>query len=138
MAETRARLSSLRSSKVAKGVGLGMLGALAGAGIAGGLKTKPDTSKLTQAVDEAVRLARGEKVAKILEQARVEKALAQNQARLAQANPTLYTSVMAGRKVPTGAVVLGGKPRMDLMRELAASMDRGAFQQKDPLSELMG
>jgi hypothetical protein len=102
------------------------------------MRTPTDTSEIDEAVNQAVRRSKGERVAKLLEQARMERTLAQNQARLAQANPTLYTSVMAGRKVPTGAVVLGGRPRTDLMRELAASMDSGAFQKRDPLSDLMG
>jgi secreted protein with Ig-like and vWFA domain len=113
---------------------LGGLGAL----LARNLRAPTDYSNVNNAVSLAVGQARGQQVAKLLEQARLEKAIAQNQARIAQANPTLYTSVMAGRRVPTGAVVLGGRPRMDLMRELAASMDSGAFQKRDPLSDLMG
>jgi len=45
---------------------------------------------------------------------------------------------MAGRRLPKGSVVLGGVPRQDLMRELAASMDSGRYAQPDPLSDLMG
>jgi hypothetical protein len=110
---------------------------LAGAGVAKAVRRPDDRSDLEEAVSVAMRRAKGEQVARLLEQSRMERAITQNQARLAQANPTLYTSVMAGRKVPTGAVVLGGRPRTDLMRELAASMDSGAFQKKDPLSELL-
>lgn len=120
--------------------GLTTLAAVLGGVLAGRalMRTPTDTSEIDEAVNQAVRRSKGERVAKLLEQARMERTLAQNQARLAQANPTLYTSVMAGRKVPTGAVVLGGRPRTDLMRELAASMDSGAFQKRDPLSDLMG
>jgi hypothetical protein len=114
------------------------LGALAGRGI-GKLIGKPsDLSQIREEETISRQRSASARIAQLLEQARMERTLAQNQARLAQANPTLYTSVMAGRKVPTGAVVLGGRPRTDLMRELAASMDSGAFQKRDPLSDLMG
>lgn len=134
---TRSRLGKLRKAGGKAAVPALALGALTGL-VMRGLRTPSSTAELDEAVNNAVRRAKGEKLGRLLEQARMERALAQNQARLAQANPTLYTSVMAGRKVPTGAVVLGGRPRTDLMRELAASMDSGAFQKKDPLSELMG
>lgn len=134
------KLASLRSSlpsgkKVAGGAALAGLAALM---VRKGFSTgAPNMASVEAQVRQAERERRGRQLADIFEQARMERALAQNQARLAQANPTLYTSVMAGRKVPTGAVVLGGRPRTDLMRELAASMDSGAFQKKDPLSELL-
>ena len=136
----RSKLGSLRrgAGVVARKPGMMALAALlAGAGVAKAVRRPDDRSDLEEAVNVAMRRAKGEQVARLLEQSRMERAITQNQARLAQANPTLYTSVMAGRKVPTGAVVLGGRPRTDLMRELAASMDSGAFQKKDPLSELL-
>jgi hypothetical protein len=136
----RSKLGSLRrgAGVVARKPGMMALAALlAGAGVAKAVRRPDDRSDLEEAVSVAMRRAKGEQVARLLEQSRMERAITQNQARLAQANPTLYTSVMAGRKVPTGAVVLGGRPRTDLMRELAASMDSGAFQKKDPLSELL-
>ena len=136
----RSKLGSLRrgAGVVARKPGMMALAALlAGAGVAKAVRRPDDRSDLEEAVNVAMRRAKGEQVARLLEQSRMERAITQNQARLAQANPTLYTSVMAGRKVPSGAVVLGGRPRTDLMRELAASMDSGAFQKKDPLSELL-
>lgn len=136
----RSKLGSLRrgAGVVTRKPGMMALAALlAGAGVAKAVRRPDDRSELEEAVSVAMRRAKGEQVARLLEQSRMERAITQNQARLAQANPTLYTSVMAGRKVPTGAVVLGGRPRTDLMRELAASMDSGAFQKKDPLSELL-
>ena len=113
---------------------LGGLGAL----VARGLRTPPNRGKVDEAVSLALSESQGQQVAQLLERQRMERAIRENQLRLARANPTLYTSVMAGRRVPSGAVVLGGQPRMDLMRELAASMDSGAYQKRDPLSDLMG
>lgn len=82
--------------------------------------------------------ARSNQIASLLEQARMQKSLAENTRRLAQSAPDLYSSVMAGQRLPKGSVVLGGRPREDLMRQLAASMDSGRFRKQDPLSDLMG
>ena len=133
------RLRAAAGAKTKGTLGLMALGGLAGVGLR--LLTKkapPDLSQIREEETISRQRSASARIAQLLEQARMERTLAQNQARLAQANPTLYTSVMAGRKVPTGAVVLGGRPRTDLMRELAASMDSGAFQKRDPLSDLMG
>jgi hypothetical protein len=131
-------LSSLKG-KVAPTKGNLALGALAGlAGTRMLLKKEPDTTQIDQLVNNAVAKSKSEKVARLLEQSRMEKALAENQMRLARQAPDLYTSVMAGRRVPKGSVVLGGRPRQDLMKELAASMDSGRYAQPDPLSDLMG
>lgn len=137
----RSKLGSLRIPKEQLKPSLRSLVGIAGGALLGRAAMQPDPQQRMQleaTVSEAMQRAKSERIAKLLEQARMERSLAQNQARLAQANPTLYTSIMAGRRVPTGAVVLGGQPRMDLMRELAASMDSGAFQKRDPLSDLMG
>ena len=131
-------LSSLKG-KVSPTKGNLALGALAGLATTRMLvKQNPDTTQLDQLVNNAVAKSKSEKVARLLEQSRMEKALAENQMRLARQAPDLYTSVMAGRRVPKGSVVLGGRPRQDLMRELAASMDSGRYAQPDPLSDLMG
>jgi len=131
-------LSSLKG-KVAPTKGNLALGALAGlAGTRMLMKKEPDTTQIDQLVNNAVAKSKSEKVARLLEQSRMEKALAENQMRLARQAPDLYTSVMAGRRVPKGSVVLGGRPRQDLMKELAASMDSGRYAPKDPLSDLMG
>lgn len=135
MASISSRLAALKKpgNLAAGAVGLGGLALLIGA-----LTKSRDTSDVERYVNRAELESRSQKVARILEAQRAQRSLAENQSRIAQANPTLYTSVMAGRRVPTGAVVLGGRPRMDLMRELAASMDSGAYQKRDPLSDLMG
>lgn len=99
---------------------------------------QPDPGAIQQRIDDAVNQSQSEKIAKLLEQARMERSIQKNQMQLARQTPDLYTSVMAGRRVPKGSVVLGGRPRQDLMRELAASMDSGRYAPKDPLSDLMG
>ena len=95
-------------------------------------------NQLEESIVRAERDAKSTKVAQLLKQAREEKALGENKQRLAQSAPDLYSAVMAGQRLPKGSVVLGGRPREDLMRQLAASMDSGRYRQQDPLSELMG
>jgi hypothetical protein len=65
-----------------------------------------------------------------IEHRRIETSMLRSMTRLAAANPQLYNEVMAGRKLPQGAVVLGGRPRMDLMEELALGMSAGQFPQE--------
>ena len=120
-----------------KMLGLGGLAGLGAAGIASALRsTKP--APLAQAGNNEIDNARAQKVAQILEQQRMEKTIRENAMRLAQSAPDLYSSVRAGQRLPKGSVVLGGRPREDLMRQLAASMDSGQFRKQDPLSDLMG
>jgi len=52
----------------------------------------------------------------------VEQELAKQSARLAAANPHLYNQIIAGRRLPQGAVILGGNPRTDLMEQIASGM----------------
>lgn len=120
-----------------KMLGLGGLAGLGAAGITSALRsTKP--APLAQAGNDEIDNARAQKIAQILEQQRMEKTIRENTMRLAQSAPDLYSSVMAGQRLPKGSVVLGGRPREDLMRQLAASMDSGQFRKQDPLSDLMG
>lgn len=149
MAGIRSKLKSVikkTSTKMPSPIGTGLaIGGLAALGhrIAtqtGGSLGIPASyqSDIEDKLRQAEAQAKSEKIGKLMEQARVEEAIRQNQARLAQVAPDVYTSVMAGRRVPKGSVVLGGRPRQDLMRELAASMGSGRFEKKDPLSELLG
>jgi len=120
-------------------VGLAGLAGLGGVALLKYLLNDPsNTSEVEQSVKNAEIQARSQKIAALLQQSREEQSLNENQKRLAQSSPDLYTSVMAGQRVPKGSVVLGGRPREDLMRQLAASMDSGRYKQQDPLSELMG
>lgn len=41
---------------------------------------------------------------------------------IAQTNPQLYNELVAGKRLPRGAVVLGGPPRRDLLEEVATMM----------------
>jgi hypothetical protein len=41
---------------------------------------------------------------------------------IAQTNPQLYNELVAGKRLPRGAIVLGGPPRRDLLEEVATMM----------------
>jgi hypothetical protein len=130
----RSKLGMLKSKPVMAGVG-----ALAALGLIRTLNKKPeDNASVVNQFEKQALGERSREVARLLEKARLERTIRENQMRLARGNPDLYTSIMAGRRLPKGSVVLGGVPRQDLMRELAASMDSGRYAQPDPLSDLMG
>ena len=136
--------------------GLGGLGALAALGYFGG-KTAYDivqgetdllgTGKRTQALanlsgqasaEQYEASARARRMASAMESQRMQRSIMENLQQVAQNNPALYNQVSAGRKLPRGAVVLGGQQRQDLLTELARAMDSGSFRQQDPLSDLIG
>lgn len=63
--------------------------------------------------------------------------MGQNLARLAALAPDVYNQVAAGRRLPKDAVVIGGRPRMDLLEQLSLGMSEGSFQEADPGEELV-
>jgi len=77
-----------------------------------------------------------------IEAGRLQDSIMRNAARLAAANPHLYGEVMAGRRLPQGAVVFGGEPRVDLMQQLATEMAMGEYPREVPpdeqLSQFLG
>lgn len=135
----KSRASSLRKSAMGKGLKYGALAGLAAVLVGRlGRERKIQPLESTETAQRLLEQSRSQKITKLLEQARIERMIQENQARIARSDPRLYTSVLAGRSVPTNSVVLGGRPRMDLMQELAASMGSGRFDRPDPLSELIG
>ena len=59
----------------------------------------------------------------------LQAAIDSNLRRVAQSDPAMYAQVMAGRRLPQGAVVLGGEQRTDLLQELGRAMAEGQFTQ---------
>jgi hypothetical protein len=57
----------------------------------------------------------------------IEQSIQGNLMRLQQSAPDIYAAVAAGRKLPQGAVVIGGAPRQDLLNELGRAMADGRF-----------
>jgi hypothetical protein len=56
-----------------------------------------------------------------------EDSITRNLQRIQQNAPDLYMAVAAGRRLPTGAVVLGGNQRTDLLQDLGRSMSDGQY-----------
>lgn len=72
-------------------------------------------------------------------QKRLERSMAGNLAALANSRPDIYAQLAAGRRLPKGSTVIGGRPREDILNEVALAMSEGAFQPNDdPLSALGG
>lgn len=61
----------------------------------------------------------------------VEEIARMNEQRLMQVAPDLANQILAGRRLPQGALVLGGRPRTDLMREFARQMATEPPQQQE-------
>jgi len=121
--------------KGAKVAGLGAL-ALLGTSLAsrkaqemGGVTTE---QLMNKALFDMMGDTRQSNIAGLVEQAKRETyqdSIQQNLARIQQHAPDLYLSVAAGRRLPTGAVVLGGTPRQDLLNDLGRAMADGRFSQ---------
>jgi hypothetical protein len=56
------------------------------------------------------------------QQEEIERLARVNEQRLMQMHPVLANQILAGRRLPRGAMVIGGKPRTDLLREFATQM----------------
>jgi len=82
-----------------------------------GLNTRDVMNELNAQKDREAILS-----ASISRKQSVERELAKQSARLAAANPHLYNQIVAGRRLPQGAVILGGNPRTDLMEQIALGM----------------
>lgn len=82
-----------------------------------GLDTRQVMNELNAAEDRDAILS-----ASMARKQNVERELARQSARLAAANPHLYNQIIAGRRLPQGAVILGGSPRTDLMEQIASGM----------------
>ena len=93
--------------------------------VARGLGWKQDERQLF-ALGESFRQENMARAVALREQ-RLMRADMDNIERLARMNPELVKQVLAGRRLPRGAVVIGGKPRVDAMMELARSMSMGAY-----------
>lgn len=68
----------------------------------------------------------------------LQQLIRQNTAMLAQHDPHFFNQIMAGRRLPMDGVVLGGRPRTDLMEEIATQMSMGGFGQPSGQEEMAG
>ena len=91
--------------------------------------------KTRDVLDLEQRIRTAQRARDIEEQARARRAV-DNTVNLIRYAPEVANQVMAGRRLPKGAVMIGGQPRVDLMQQLAEQMSNGAFQERDPLEGL--
>jgi len=110
----------------------GGLSALAGLGL---LKAKntADSNKAFREAGQDEELHRRQTVladmAGLVRSQSLEASIQANLAEVQRQSPFLYNQVAAGRVLPQGAVVLGGRTRQDLLQELGRSMSEGQFSQ---------
>lgn len=121
--------------KVAKVGGLAALAAL-GTGFAynRALKATGNTDEqlMNKALFDLMAQQRQSQLGGLVEEAKADSyqdAIDRNLQRIQQYAPDLYMSVAAGRRLPTGAIVLGGSQRTDLLQDLGRSMADGQYNQ---------
>lgn len=123
------------SSKGAKIAGLGALGAL---GVVVGkpvIERSLGVDKKTLLAEALRQMSSGHQQAAINDASReasdasYRSSIQTNLGQIQRYAPDLYMSVAAGRKLPQGAVVIGGSPRQDLLNELGRAMSDGRFSQ---------
>jgi hypothetical protein len=109
----------------------GGLAALAGLGVARGVDAYNTNRAAQDTRLDAERQERESLLAGLVNQGRersLQSAIQANLAEVQRQSPFLYNQVAAGRVLPQGAVVLGGRTRQDL-QELGRSMSEGQFSQ---------
>jgi hypothetical protein len=128
-----AALKATKFKKRAGAVGLAALGTLGGIyGIRKGMDLAgvSQDALMKKALLEMVNQEKQDEIQGLVGRAQAqsyENAIQQNLGRVQQYAPDLFMSVAAGRKLPSGAVVLGGTPRQDLLNELGRAMADGRF-----------
>lgn len=74
----------------------------------------------------------------MMRQRRLQEAVSFNQAVLAQQFPGLYAKLLAGRPLPRGAVVIGGRPQVENVESVALSMAMGQVAPPSQMSGIIG
>ena len=118
--------------KLSPKVVAGGLTALAGLGVAKGISSYRENTRLQEIQLESEHDRRESILADLVNQSKeqaLRTAIQDNLMRVQQQSPFLYNQVAAGRVLPQGAVVLGGRTRQDLLQELGRSMSEGQFSQ---------
>jgi hypothetical protein len=130
----KSKLEALRASATSRGRNKTGIGALIGIGAlaaGGGLMAEQIRARRReQAFDEFQRVQRKMALDQMAEQsarASLESSIERNLQNVERFAPDVYASIAAGRRLPQGAVVLGGEKRVDLLQELGRSMAEGQF-----------
>ena len=88
---------------------------------------RPEDDPRVVAGERQLRNEAAQRKLKEISSRRRELEIKNKEQRLQQIAPDLYNRITAGRYLPAGAVVIGGAPRRDLLREFAEAMHEGAF-----------
>jgi|GEM_PF-3179361 len=121
------RAKSVRRGKVGLGALAGIGALAAGMGL---VRQRLQKDRIEAALMDFYDSQRRDALAQQVEQVKrqsLERSIDQNIRNVAMFEPGIYAEVAAGRRLPQGAVVLGGEKRVDLLQELGRSMADGQF-----------
>jgi len=124
-----------RRGKIVKKAGIGALALLGGNAIKNSIMRSmgaTDDQLMQKALADLQAQQQRQELNGLVQQAQrssYQDSIQRNLQTMQRYAPDLYTSVAAGRRLPTGAVVLGGENRQDLLNELGRAMSDGRFSQ---------
>lgn len=124
-----------RNRRIAAGVGVGALALLGGNAVKNSIMRSmgaTDEQLMQKALADLQAQQRQQELGGLVQKAQsasYQDSIQRNLQNMQRYAPDLYMSVAAGRRLPTGAVVLGGENRQDLLNELGRAMSDGRFSQ---------
>lgn len=124
------RLQRLGRSKTLRYGGGAALAGLGGLGMFSLAERSGLQMRQEQALEDFKKTQRRmilDQMAEEAQRATLQDSIQRNLQAVQQNAPDLYMQVMTGRRLPQGAVVLGGEPRNDLLQELGRAMAEGQF-----------
>lgn len=124
-----------RNRRIAAGAGVGALALLGGNALKNSIMRSmgaTDEQLMQTALADLQAQQQRQELNGLVQQAQTssyQDSIQRNLQNMQRYAPDLYMSVAAGRRLPTGAVVLGGENRQDLLNELGRAMSDGRFSQ---------
>jgi hypothetical protein len=124
-----------RNRRIAAGAGVGALALLGGNALKNSIMRSmgaTDEQLMQKALADLQAQQQRQELNGLVQQAQTssyQDSIQRNLQNMQRYAPDLYMSVAAGRRLPTGAVVLGGENRQDLLNELGRAMSDGRFSQ---------
>lgn len=124
-----------RNRRIAAGAGVGALALLGGNALKNSIMRSmgaTDEQLMQKALADLQAQQRQQELGGLVRKAQTasyQDSIQRNLQNMQRYAPDLYMSVAAGRRLPTGAVVLGGENRQDLLNELGRAMSDGRFSQ---------
>jgi hypothetical protein len=129
------RRTNQRNKRIAAGAGVGVLALLGGNALKNSIMRSmgaTDEQLMQKALADLQAQQRQQELGGLVQKAQsasYQDSIQRNLQNMQRYAPDLYMSVAAGRRLPTGAVVLGGENRQDLLNELGRAMSDGRFSQ---------